>query len=105
MDILAGNFGYFLFGYYLNVIEIKKEVRYIIYTLVMGAVCLTAFLTVKDCRELGTYVEKWFSPASLNILVMSAAIFLFFKNCRLFDRIKRINVWSKLSAYTCSICL
>ena len=100
MDILAGNFGYFLFGYYLNVIEIKKEVRYIIYTLGMGAVCLTAFLTVKDCRELGTYVEKWFSPASLNILVMSAAIFLFFKNCRLFDRIKRINVWSKLSAYT-----
>lgn len=100
MDILAGNFGYFLLGYYLNEIEIKKKIRWIIYTLGIGAVCLTAFLTIRDCRETGTYLEKWFSPASLNILVMSAAIFIFFKYCKLFDRIKNIPMWSKLSAYT-----
>ena len=100
MDILAGNFGYFLLGYYLNVTDIRKEIRQIIYAMGIGAVGLTAFLTVRACRESGTYVEKWFSPASLNILVMSAAIFVFFKYGKLFSNTKRTDMWIKLSGYT-----
>lgn len=100
MDILVGNFGYFLSGYYLNNIDIKKEVRRIIYIMGIVAVCLTAFLTVWDSRRSGTYVESWFSPASLNILVMSAAIFIFFKYANLFEQMKKPALWIKLSGYT-----
>lgn len=100
MDILVGNFGYFLLGYYLNVTDIKKKVRWILYAMGIGAVGLTIFLTIRDCRVSGTYVEKWFSPASLNILVMSAAVFVCFKYGRIFDKVKRPEVWAKVSGYT-----
>ncbi len=100
MDILVGNFGYFLLGYYLNEADIRKEIRWLIYAMGLGTVGLTAFLTVRDCIESGTYVERWFSPASPNVLVMSAAIFICFKYSRVFDKAKRISVWKKLSGYT-----
>ncbi len=100
MDILVGNFGYFLLGYYLDVTDIKKEIRRGIYVLGIGAVCLTPFLTVRSCRASGNYVERWFSPSSLNILLMTAAIFIFFKYSKAFDRVKNVNVWKKLSGYT-----
>lgn len=100
MDILAGNFGYFLLGYYLNVTDIEKEIRRVIYGMGIGAVCLTACLTVWDSRKSGTYVESWFSTASLNILVMSVAIFIFFKYGNWFERAKNPVLWKKLSGYT-----
>lgn len=100
MDILVGNFGYFLLGYYLNETDIKREIRRIIYVMGIGAAGVTSFLTVRECIESGTYVESWFSPASPNVLVMSAAIFICFKYSRVFDKIKRVSVWKKLSDYT-----
>ena len=102
MDTLAGNFGYFLLGYYLNVTDIKKEVRRVIYAMGIVSACLTVCLTVRDCRASGTYVETWFSPASLNILIMSTAIFLCFKYSQIFDnsRVKKIGMWAQLSKYT-----
>jgi len=100
MDILIGNFGYFLLGYYLNETDIKKEIRWLIYAMGFGAAGLTAFLTVWDCMKSGTYVERWFSPASPNVLVMSVAIFICFKYSRVFDKAKRASVWKKLSGYT-----
>ena len=100
MDTLAGNFGYFLLGYYLNVTEIKKEIRWIIYAMGIVSVGLTAFLTIRDSRASGTYEETWFSPASLNIFIMSVAIFIFFKYCGAFNNTKRVYMWQKLSGYT-----
>lgn len=100
MDILVGNFGYFLLGYYLNITEIKKEIRRVIYIMGIGAVFLTPILTITDSRKSGDYVERWFSPASLNILIMSASIFIFFKYCGIFSRVKNITMWKKLSGYT-----
>lgn len=100
LDLLVGYFGYFLLGYYLNVTDIRKEVRLCTYAMGMGALLLTPFLTVRDSIRAGTCVEKWFSPGSLNILIMSVAIFVFFKYCKLFDHIKRAGMWAKLSGYT-----
>lgn len=99
MDILVGNFGYFLLGYYLNETDIKRKVRWLIYAMGIGSVGLTVFLTIRDCIETGTYVESWFSPASPNVLVMSAAIFICFKYS-IPEQIKRASVWKKLSGYT-----
>ncbi len=100
MDILVGNFGYFLAGYYLNTMEIKKELRRGLYAAGGVALCLTVLLTIRDCRASGTYVERWFSPASLNILVLSAAVFVFFKYCRVFEGAGRAQMWRRLSGYT-----
>lgn len=100
MDILVGNFGYFLLGYYLNETDIRKEVRWMIYAMGLGSVGVTVFLTVRDCITSGTYVESWFSPASPNVLIMSAAIFICFKYCRVSDTAKRALTWKKLSGYT-----
>ena len=100
MDTLASNFGFFLLGYYLNATDIKKEMRWIIYVMGIVAVGLTAYLTVRDCRETGTYMETWFSPASLTVLVISTAIFICIKYCGVLDNLKRAYMWKKLSGYT-----
>lgn len=100
LDILVGYFGYFLLGYYLNVTNIKKEIRWIIYAMGIVAACLTAFLTIRDCIVSGTYVDSWFSPSSPNILVLSIAIFICFKYCKVFDKVKRPYIWQKISGYT-----
>lgn len=100
LDILVGNFGYFLLGYYLNITEIGKGIRRCIYAMGIFALLLTPFLTVGDCIKTGTYVERWFSPGSLNILIMTVAVFVFFKYCKIFDHVKRPDIWGKLSRYT-----
>lgn len=100
LDVLVGNFGYFLMGYYLNITDIRKEARLLIYALGIVSLFLTPFLTLHDCIKSGTYVERWFSPGSLNVLIMSIAIFVCFKYCRAFEHIKRPEIWGKLSGYT-----
>lgn len=100
LDVLVGNFGYFLMGYYLNITDIRKEARWCLYTLGVVSLFLTPFLTVHECAKSGTYVERWFSPGSLNVLIMSASIFVFFKYCKAFEHIKRPGIWGKLSGYT-----
>ena len=100
MDVLAGNFGYFLLGYYLKATEIKQVVRRGIYIIGIGAIFLTIFLTIRDSRAQSAYVEKWFSPSSLNILVFSVAIFIFFQYGKWFEQVKRPELWKKLSDYT-----
>ncbi len=107
--MLAGNFGYFILGYYLDTMEIKKEVRRGIYAMGFCALCLTCLLTLHSCREAGAYVEKWFSPASLNVLVMSLAVFVFFKYGGVFDKVKNLICGKRYPVirflFICSICL
>ena len=88
LDILVGNFGYFLLGYYLNITDIGKKARRCIYAMGIAALLLTPFLTVQDCIKSGTYVEKWFSPGSLNILIMTIAIFVCFRYGKAFEQVK-----------------
>ncbi len=100
LDILVGNFGYFLLGYYLNTTDIGKEARRCLYAMGIVALLLTPILTVRDCVKSGTYVERWFSPGSLNILIMTIAVFVCFRYCKAFERVKRADVWRMLSRYT-----
>ncbi len=100
LDILVGNFGYFLLGYYLNMIDIKKQMRWIVYILGIVSVFMTAILTVWDCRKTGTYVETWFSPASINVLLMSIAVFTVFKYSIVFEKGRKPYMWKKLANYT-----
>lgn len=100
LDTLVGNFGYFLLGYYLNTTDIKKQTRCIIYILGVVSVFMTAVLTVWDSRQTGTYVETWFSPSSVNILIMTVAVFIGFKYSSLFEKVKKPYIWKKLANYT-----
>lgn len=100
LDILVGNFGYFLLGYYLNITDIRKEARWCIYAMGIAALLLTPFLTVWNCIKSDAYVEKWFSPGSLNILMMTIAVFVCFRYCKAFEQVKRAEIWGKLSRYT-----
>lgn len=100
LDLLVGNFGYFLLGYYLNETEIKKEARRVLYALGIAAVGLTIILTIQNSVEAGTYVDRWFNPSTPNVLVMSIAIFTCFKYSEVFDRIKNVSMWKTLSRYT-----
>ena len=100
LDLLVGNFGYFLLGYYLSIVDIKKEIRRIIYVLGIVGLGLTAFLTIRTCMESGTYVEKWFSPSSPNVLIMCVAIFTAFKYSKVFEQSKRPQIWITLARYT-----
>lgn len=100
LDILAGNFGYFLLGYYLNTTDIKKEIRRIVYALGLIAAYLTIHLSIRDSIAAGACVEKWFGPGSPNVLAMSIAIFTFFKYCKAFNSVKNPHLWEKLSGCT-----
>lgn len=100
MDILVGNFGYFLAGYYLSVADIPRAIRRGVYGLGILALCATPLLTLWICRRTGAWEERWFSPSSPNVLLMSAAIFLFFRYSTVPENGKRAVLWGKLSGYT-----
>lgn len=99
LDILDGYFGYFILGYYLNKVDIKKGLRCLIYASGIVACFLTIFLTILESRFAGVYAESWMSPDSATVLIMSVAVFVFFKyNCFQFS--KRSFLWIKISNYT-----
>lgn len=77
--MLAGNIGYFVGGYYLNKIDIPKWGRQILYA---AGACLAVFSvlkTVADSRNFQTHEIKWLRPGAINVILVSAAIFVFFK--------------------------
>ncbi len=100
LDILVGNFGYFLLGYYLSITDITKKVRWCIYAMGIVSLILTPYLTVQDCRKSHAYVERWFSPGSLNVLIMTIAVFVCFQYCKAFEQVRRVQLWGMLSRYT-----
>lgn len=99
LDILVGYFGYFILGYYINEENIKKCLRYLIYAAGIGACFLTIFLTIRESKLAGVYIPNWTSPGSINVLIMSVAVIVFFKyNC--FAASERNLLWIKISNYT-----
>lgn len=100
LDILVGNFGYFLLGYYLNTTDITKKVRWCIYAMGILSFIPTPYLTVQDCIKSDIYVERWFTPESLNVLLMTIAVFVCFRYCKAFEQVRRAQLWGNLSRYT-----
>ena len=99
LEILVGYFGYFILGYYLNEIDIGKWLCYFIYALGLAACCLTIVLTVWRSKAEGIYVSDWTSPGTVNVLVMSVSIFVFFKYSH-FAVTKSSFLWGRISEYT-----
>ena len=95
VDILGYLF-YFVLGYHLNTVEIKKPVRIVMYVLgILGGIStfwLDQIMTINTQVACSTY----YNAVTINILLQSAAIFIFFKNIDF----KKNAFISKLAQYT-----
>lgn len=75
-----GYVGYFLAGYYFNKIELSKKVTYIIYILGIIGFILTITLTSWVSAVKQEPLDLFYQPFTLNLLLMSIAVFVFAKN-------------------------
>jgi hypothetical protein len=99
-NVLQGYFGYFLLGYWLNNIDIKKPYRYGIYVLAVIAATAIPVYTIFVSRSEGELDESWFSPSSLPVLLVTIGVFVLFKYLNIFEDGKKHSIIMKLSGYT-----
>lgn len=79
LNMVLGYGGYFVAGYVLNTIEIKKPIRYTLYTLgvaaTLAAIFISSFLSVSQgCVNMECYDYFW-----VFVMIQSAAVFVFFR--------------------------
>ncbi len=99
INMLLGFVSYFILGYYLNKTEISKKLRTIIYILGVIGLILTILLNLLASRNAGKSLEVFYSATSINVLLMSMAIFIWFKyNVKGCDKLNKIII--KLSKYS-----
>ncbi|MFN0014659.1 MAG: acyltransferase [Saprospiraceae bacterium] len=75
-----GYVGYYLLGYYLSAYPISWQWKRVVYPLALLMPLLTAFGTWWLTVRKGTYDESIYIYASPNVLLMTAALFLFLKD-------------------------
>lgn len=88
MHMLTGYIGYFVGGYFLHKVHIPKALRYVLYGGGAGALAFTIVKTIADSRETQSYVDQWLLPGNVNVLLMSAAMFVLFKYIKVPGRIE-----------------
>lgn len=79
MNLIAGFVIYFILGFYLNKTEIIKKHRTIIYILGVVGLVLTILLNLFAAKNAGKTSEVFYNSFSLNVFLMSVAIFVWFK--------------------------
>ena len=75
-----GFIGYYLLGYYLKNVEIKKNVRYAVYGLGLLGAFFTVFLVMYDCISSQTLNERYWSYTTPMMFLYSVAVFVMAKN-------------------------
>lgn len=94
-----GYVSYFILGFYLNKTEISKTYRTIIYILGFAWLVLTILLNLFAAKNAGTPSGEFYNSFSLNIFLMSVAIFIWFKyNANGAEKLNKIIL--KLSKYS-----
>ena len=77
----SGYIGYLLLGYYLSVTQFKSQ--YILAAalgLIIAGNLFTIFASWRSSLSLGKTDSEWYEYLSINVIVSSTGIFLFFKN-------------------------
>lgn len=104
MDIVSGFFVNFILGYYINKKDIIKKHRIAIYILGIIGLILTISLNMLASKNAGESLEAFYSADTINVLLMSTAVFVFFKyNVKGNERFNKIIV--KLSKYSFGVYL
>ncbi len=79
MDFVIGLVPYFILGHYLNKNEIKKSLRLVIYILGVVGFAATVLLNLFASKNAGKSLEVFYGGSTLNVLLMSAAMFVWFR--------------------------
>lgn len=79
ITLFVGFVAYFILGFYLNKTEIRKNYRTIIYILGVAGLVLTILLTLIASKNAGKLSEAFYNASSVNVLLMSVAVFVWFK--------------------------
>lgn len=99
LDFVFGFSSYFILGFYLNKTDMTKKHRMIIYILGVIGFMLTILLNLAAAKNAGKSLESFFSATSINVLLMSIAVFVWFKyNAKGNDKLNKIII--KLSKYS-----
>ena len=99
VNMILGFVSYFILGFYLNKTEISKKHRTIIYILCVIGLILTIWLNLLASENAGKSLEVFYSATSINVLLMSMAIFVWFKyNVKGNDKFNKVII--KLSKYS-----
>ena len=104
MNLVLGYTGYFILGYYLNLVTLTKKKTAIIYLGgILGlllTVALQIMLALKTQEPNESYYFGYLTP---NVMFSAVAIFVLFKNLRIFQ--KSNIIIQKLSKYTFGVYL
>ncbi len=99
MNLVSGFPAYFILGFYLNKTEINKKKRFLIYILGVIGFVLTITLNLLASKNAGKSLEAFYTPNALNVLLMSVAVFVWFKyNAKGTAKLNKIII--KLSKYS-----
>ena len=99
VTLVVGFVAYFILGFYLNKTEIGKRHRTIIYVLGVVGLVLTILLNLFASKNAGKSLEVFYSGTSVNVLLMSVAVFVWFKyNAKGPERLNKIII--HLSKYS-----
>lgn len=91
VNLVAGFAAYFILGFYLNKTDICKKHRTIIYILGAAGLILTILLNLFASKNAGKSSEAFYNASSVNVLLMSVAIFVWFKyNVRGTEKLNKI---------------
>jgi surface polysaccharide O-acyltransferase-like enzyme len=83
IEMVGGMVGYFVLGYYLNNVEVSLKQRRLLYLLALVSIAVTASGTwYLTARHAGGFDDYFFGYLSPTTMVVSAAVFLFFKYVR-----------------------
>ena len=99
LDFVFGFSSYFILGFYLNKTDMTKKHRMIIYILGVIGFMLTVLLNLLASKNAGKSSEAFYSATSVNVLLMSVAVFVWFKyNAKGNNKLNKIII--KLSKYS-----
>ncbi len=79
VNLVFGFVAYFILGFYLNKTEISKKHRTIIYVFGIVGLALTILLNLLASKNADESLQVFYSAYSVNVLLMSVAIFVWFK--------------------------
>ena len=99
INIVIGFVAYFILGFYLNKTDISKKQRTIIYILGVAGLVLTIILNLFASKNAGKLSQAFYGASSVNVLLMSVAIFVWFKyNAKGTEKLNKIII--HLSKYS-----
>ena len=104
LNLVLGFSFYFVLGYYISTIEIKKDARKIIYILSVLGFLLTILLDSYIAIRTNAPSGKYYGNFSINVLFEVLGIFVWFRYHK-FDNQKLNRIMAKLSIYSFGVYL